>query len=328
MKRIKLQDIIPFAAFIAILVFFTISSDGRMLSAYNLKMLLDQSMITILLGMGMLFVVAQGSIDLSVGVNLALSGVLATHLSLAFESAWLLIPLTLIFSTIVGFIIGFIVSKLKVSSFMVTIAMLIGIRGVVNFIQTKIGVEYIPAALRVLNEPYLKIPLFLVFVAAAVYVFEFTKLGRYSRAIGENEIAARSVGLPIEKLKIAVFAISGFMAGVGSLFTLVTITSTTNTMGSFLEMKVVMAIFLGGVLVSGGASAKIYKVLLGAFSITIIVNGLALIGKSESQISETVEGVLLLLILFIAIISVKYDRRRRSGDKADIQDKTETAVSR
>ena len=71
-----------------------------------------------------------------------------------------------------------------------------------------------------------------------------------------------------------------------------------------------MAIFFGGVLVTGGASAKIYKVLLGSLSITIIINGLAMIGKSESQISEMVEGLLLLLILFITILANYRDRRR------------------
>jgi ABC-type xylose transport system permease subunit len=74
-KRIGLQDIVPFAAFIVIFMFFEIASGGKMLSPFNLSMLVDQSLITIVVGCGALFVVAQGSIDLSVGVNLALSGV-------------------------------------------------------------------------------------------------------------------------------------------------------------------------------------------------------------------------------------------------------------
>ncbi|MDR2530571.1 MAG: ABC transporter permease [Oscillospiraceae bacterium] len=310
MKKLKLQDVVPFAAFIVIFVFFTIASGGKMLSAYNLRILLDQSMITIVVGLGVLFVAAQGSIDLSVGVNVAFSGVLATHISLRLSAPWLLIPAALAISAAVGLVIGVIVSKLKVSSFMTTIAMLIGIRGVVNYIQTKIGVEYLDVSLKILNEPYVKIPLFIAVTAVMAYLFEFTKLGRYSRAIGENETTARSVGVPVEKMKIAVFLLSGLLAGVGAIFTLISVGGSTNTMGNFLEMKVAMAIFLGGVLVTGGASARIYKVLLGAFSITIIVNGLALIGKSESQISETVEGILLLLILYAATAAARRDRRR------------------
>ncbi len=73
-----------------------------------------------------------------------------------------------------------------------------------------------------------------------------------------------------------------------------------------------MAIFFGGVLVTGGTSAKFYKIILGSLSITLIVNGLSLIGMSDSQITESVEGVLLLLILFVTIVTSK---RRKSSKK-------------
>ena len=80
-------------------------------------------------------------------------------------------------------------------------------------------------------------------------------------------------------------------------------------MGTFLEMKVAMAVFFGGVLVTGGTSARFYKVILGSLSISIIVYGLSLMGMSDSHISQSVEGVLLLLILFLTIIT----SRNRGG---------------
>jgi ribose transport system permease protein len=100
------------------------------------------------------------------------------------------------------------------------------------------------------------------------------------------------------------------MAGAASIFSILTIGGTSQTMGSFTEMKVAMAVFLGGVLVTGGTSAKIYKMLLGSFSITIIVNGLAIIGYPESQTSESVQGILLLLILLVTILATNRDRKR------------------
>lgn len=310
-KKIKIrwQDVVPFIAFLVIFLFFTIASKGRMLSAYNLNLILDQSMITILIGCGVIFVVAQGSIDLSVGVNLALSGVAATWIANATGMDFLLIPAALLIGLIIGVFNGIVVSKFKVPSFMLTIAMLIGVRGIVNYIQTIIGVEYIPESLRILNQPFIKIPMFIIIVLLMAYVFEFTKVGRYSKAIGENETTAKFVGVPITKMKIIVFALSGLIAGLGSIFSVMTVGGTSMQMGVFLEMKVAMAIFFGGVLVTGGTSARIYKVLLGSLSITMIVNGLALIGKSESQISESVEGILLLLILFVTILASRKDRR-------------------
>jgi ribose transport system permease protein len=109
-------------------------------------------------------------------------------------------------------------------------------------------------------------------------------------------------------MKILVFALSGLMAGFGALFSMATVGGTTQTMGVFLEMKVAMSIFFGGVLVTGGSSAKFYKIILGALSITIIVYGLSLMGMSDSHISQSVEGGLLLLILFITILT---NRRKK-----------------
>jgi len=317
------QDIVPFIAFFVIfLVFSVLSYDSRtstirMLTPFNLNLLLDQSMLSIILGSGVLFVVAQGSTDLSVGVNLALSGVIATWVSLATGVPFLLIPVSLLVGLAVGIFNGVIVSKFKVPSFMLTIAMLFGVRGLVNYIQKSISTQRIPESLRFINEPYVKIPIFIFVVLIMAYVFEFTKVGRYSRAIGENETAARFVGIPVSRTKLIAFALSGLMAGIGAIFSLVTISSTSQQMGVFLEIRTIMAIFLGGVLVTGGSSAKFYKILLGSFSITIIVNGLAIIGKSDSHISQSVQGVLLLLILLVAILAG--NRKERVRQEPDAQ---------
>ena len=312
-RSFGLSDAIPFIAFAVVFVFFSFMSDGRLLSAYSINKLIDQSMVIIIIGCGILFVVAQGSIDLSVGVNLAFSGVIGLWAAMELGSPFLLIPFATIVGTAVGIFNGFIVSKLKVPSFILTIAMLIGVRGVVLYIQTKIDAMYIPAAMKILNEPFVKIPMFAVIVLVMLYVFEFTKAGRYSQAIGENEMVAEFVGVPITKMKILAFALSGMMAGLASVFSIISIGGTSQQMGSFMEMRVAMAVYLGGVLVSGGKSAKGYKVLLGGFTITIIVNGLAIIGYPETQMSQSVGGILLLLILFITTLFTLRSRNRGSA---------------
>jgi ribose transport system permease protein len=310
------RDIVPFVAFLAIFIFFTLASYSgrtgafRMLTLNNLNTILGQTMQTIIVACGMLFVVSQGSIDLSVGVNLALSGVIGTWAAHATGAPFLLIPVSLLVGLAVGVFNGIIVGRFKVSSFMLTIAMLIGVRGLVNLIQTKTQVQRLPAELAFLNTPVVKTILFLVIIIIMAYVFEFTKTGRYSRAIGENETAAKFVGIPVNKIRIIAFALSGLMAGMGAVFSVVTIGSTSQQMGVFLEMRVVMAIFLGGVLVTGGSSAKFYKILLGSFSIQIIINGLALINQSDSYTSQSVQGVLLLIILFLSVLAGK--RRERT----------------
>ena len=314
--RIKIADLVPFIAFVVLFVFFTVVSGGKMLSGYSLKMLLEQSILTIIAGCGVLFVVAQGSIDLTVGVNLALAGVVGLHVATITGIGWLMIPVSMLVGLAMGLINGIVVSKFKVPSFTVSIAMLISVRGIVNYIQTIIGTEYISESMTFITKSGVKIGAFIVIVLIIAYLFEFTRLGRYSQAIGENETTAKFVGIPVSKMKIIVFALSGLMAGVGAVFSIATVGGTSMQMGVFLEMKVAMAIFFGGVLVTGATSAKFYKIILGSLSITVIVNGLSLIGMSDSQISQSVEGGLLLLILFITIMAGK--KRAVPGKKAAV----------
>jgi len=302
-NKIKAADIIPVISFVVIFAFFTIASKGAMLSGYNLSIILDQSMITIIVGCGVLFVIAQGSTDMTIGVNLGLSGVLAVHVGLVSGHPWAMLPLACIFGAALGLLNGFLVAKCKVPSFMLSIAELIGIRGLINYIQTVISAEYITNEMRVLNTPRVKIPMFIIIVVIMIYIFEFTRIGRSSRAIGENETTAKFVGIPVERIKIIAFTLSGLCAGYASILAVAQINGTNMQMGVFLEMKTVMAIFFGGVLVTGGASAKSYKVFLGALSIQIIINGLGLIGKSATQVQQFVEGVLLLVVLFITMLA-------------------------
>ena len=315
-KKIKVSDLVPFIAFVVLFVFFTVASEGRLLTPYALKLLLEQSILTIVVGCGVLFVVAQGSIDLSVGVNLALAGVAGMWAAHASGIGWLMIPVAIVVGLVLGLINGLLVAKCKVPSFTLSIAMLISVRGIVNYIQTIIGVQYVPESMSFLTSSGVRIAAFIVIVIIIAYLFEFTRLGRYSQAIGENETTSRFVGVPVSKMKIAVFTLSGLMAGIGAIFSMGSVGGTSMQMGVFLEMKVAMAIFFGGVLVTGGTSAKFYKIILGSLSITIIVNGLALIGMSDSQITESVEGILLLLILFITIITSKSRKNKKSKLKA------------
>lgn len=329
LKR-KVQDIVPFVAFIVIFLFFAVASYNErtgtitMLTARNLSTLLEQTMQTILVATGTLFVVAQGSTDLSVGVNLALSGVIGMWAAHASGQSWLMIPVTLAVGLIVGVFNGLIVSKFKVSSFMLTLAMLIGVRGLVNYLQIFTGVQRLPEDMSIMSSSALKIVLFFVIIIIMAYVFEFTRAGRYSRAIGENETTARFVGVPVDKMKIVAFALSGLMAAVAALFNMGTVGATTNQMGTFLEIRVVMAIYLGGVLVTGGSSAKFYKILLGSFSIQIIVNGLALMGKSDAHYSQSVQGILLLVILFLSAFA----GRRKSSQQSKLTAHGEKAPSK
>ena len=323
---ITLGDIVPIIAFVVIFIFFAIASKGKLLNAYNMKLLVDQSIQIIILACGMVFVIAQGSIDLSVGVNLGLAAILSTNIAVASGHSWLLFPLAVIIGTLVGVLNGFLVSTLKVPSFMVSIAMLMGIRGLNSYLFTIFSTTQVPKELKWFNNGGVKFTVFIIILVVVYYLLEYSRIGRYSKAIGENEETARNVGIPIRKMKWIVFIISGFMAGVAAIFSLFSVGGTSNQMGAFSEMKTAMAIFFGGILVTGGYSAKFYKFILGSLSITLIVVGLALIGFSATEYSETIEGILLLAILLITILANKRKQKARDEEEtlaSKIPEKTE-----
>lgn len=301
-RKLELNVLIPFFLMVFILLFFIVATKGSMVSGYNLKSLFDQTFLVIIAGLGTIFVVAQGGTDMSVGTTVGLSTVAtAAMVSFAGLPEWAIFPIVLLISLLQGFINGVLVSKLKVPSFMATLAMLIGVRGLVNFIQAQVGLYYASATILALRKYTVKVPVLIGLVILAYYVLEYTRFGEYSKAIGENEMVAVSIGLPVKKMKILAFMASSLMAGVAGLFLLAKMGGTTNTMGTNMEIEVVMGIFLGGVLVTGGYSARIEKLLIGAVTISIIKNGMIMIGLTTTQVTEAVRGVLLMLILFVTI---------------------------
>ena len=118
--------------------------------------------------------------------------------------------------------------------------------------------------------------------------------------MGENENTMKSIGVNTAKVRHFAFIISGVMAAIMGLLLIAATGGSSATLGNFMEMKVQMGVFLGGVLVSGGMRSKIYKLIFGALSITVIVNGLTLSGAS-SAMTELAEGIILMVILYLTI---------------------------
>ena len=299
--RIPMNIVISLSVMIVLFLFFTIFSGGKTLQGNNLLSLVDQSTLLLLAGCGTIFIVAQGGSDLSIGTTLAMATVLAGTVFNVTGNYHLLLPIVLVVCVVFGLLNGFLVAVCKVPSFMTTIAMLIGVRGLVNFVIDKCGVAYATAGVRMLNEYYIKIPVLIIFLLLAFYLLDYTKFGRYSKAIGENENVTISVGVPVRKMKILAFVFSAIMAGVAGIFMMAKLSGTNFTMGNFFEMQVVQVTFLGGVLVTGGNTASVPKVIIGALTLSIIENGLSLCGWTSTDIKQIVEGVLLMLVLFISI---------------------------
>ena len=302
------QRLFPFVGLIVIIVIFTIINQGNMWSATNLLTVISIMIPLCLGGSGMVFVAAQGSTDLSMGSLVALCGTIAgiASMSLGF---WAVIVISLAVGIGVGILNGVIVSKCKVSSLMVTLAMLIALRALVAFI-TNGQVFFVDQQILMLNRMEIKLPIFLGVIALMWYLFEYTKIGYFSRCMGENQTVGKFAGISVAKYQILGFALSGAMAGMIGIFTVGSIGGISPTMGNFLELQVMIAMFVGGVPVTGGAGSKFYKVVVGALMLAFLQNGLT-VSRVSAEMSELIQGIILICVVFFGLfVRQKYIQRQ------------------
>ena len=283
---------LPVLIFVLILAIFTALTGGMMLSANNLKDIFNQSVATIIAALGMMFVAAMGGTDITTGVVVALAGCFGLMAAQDTGFSFLFIVVSVLIGIASGLLMGYVNAKRKVNSFMASLALLIAYRAVVNLVLSNKS-YYLPDDLYVIDSMGFKVVAVIILVGVIVYIWNFTRLGNYVRGIGENETAIKYTGVNVDRVKIAAFAISGLMAAIAGIFTVARLGGTSNTLGSGFEMKVMMALFIGGVPVQGGEGSKVYKLIFGALTITMLEKGLVLCGL-ESGVTQLVRGLVLL----------------------------------
>ena len=191
-----------------------------------------------------------------------------------------------------GLLLGYVNAKRKVNSFMASLALMIAYRAIVNLIMSN-SAYYLPDNLYALDGTAFKAVTLVIMIVVIIYIWKFTRFGNYVRGIGENEVAMKFAGVNVDKVKIAAFVVSGLMAAIAGIFTVVRLGGTSNTMGSGFEMKVMMALYIAGIPVRGGEGSKVYKLLFGAPAIIMLENGLVLCGL-DAGVTQLVRGLVLL----------------------------------
>lgn len=304
MKNKMIKDtnvLLPFMILLGLLLIFGITTKGNVFTGDNLNIILKQTLNVIIAALGMLFVAALGGTDITQGSLVGFAGacgaVAAIHLGL--------IPSILAAvgaGLATGFFQGFINAKFKVPSFMCSLALLIALRAMASITMggSSSGLK-VPDFIIALDNNAIKIPIVILLVVIVWYVFNKTPFGAYCRAIGENESAVRFTGVNVTKIKIIAFALSGLFTGIASIFVLARVGGCSTTLGLGFEMRIMMAMFIGGIPVQGGSGTRLYKVLVGAFMITMLENGLVLTGSSSS-ITQLIRGIVLLMVVYITIM--------------------------
>ena len=277
------------------------------LKAGNLMNIANQIAVIAIVAIGMTMVIVAGGIDLSVGSLVALSAVTTAQLIQKMgggtaASGWSLVFCGLAaigLCGLIGAFSGTMVALVRIQPFIVTLALMSMLRGVA-FIQSKgESVHQISPAIKWLGAgaDLLGIPnavvLMLVLYLAADAIMKRTVFGRHLYAVGGNAQAARLCGIPVRRVVLLTYVISGVFAGLGGVILASQFQSGARTYGKDYELSVIAAVVVGGTSLSGG-QGKMFGTLLGALIIAVVQNGMNLKGLSGPW-QQVVLGAVILL---------------------------------
>lgn len=303
-RRLQWNNLVPIAVIVILIIFLAFISEGKLVRPATLTSLLQQMIAYLIVGLGMVFVMSLGQIDMSVGVNVCLSCALAY--SLVGQYGWLpMIFVSCIIGAVFGLINGALVAIFNVQSFMVTIAMQIALRGVIKaaFLSYPMGrivfeKNILSFDTTVNGFAIYKLAILAIVLIAVILLFEFSPLGYKLKATGENEKCAFISGINIKRVKASAFVICGALAGLASTFFCTRTGGVNSDTGIGLEMSVMIGMFLAGIPVEGGMQTNIYKVVIGLPAVIIIQSGLN-IAHVNAGFYQLIEAVILLVIIIL-----------------------------
>ena len=293
-----LSRYVAYFALIAVVVVFSILSPDRFLTFSNLGVVLQNSAVLAIVATGVTFIIIGGSIDLSVGSVMAFSGAIAA----TFAGDWgaFAIVVAPLVGAVLGAINGSIFVFARIPSFVVTLGMLSIARGA-TVIFTGGSPVSIPltSSFEIFGIP--PMPFYIAAGVAAIMgaLLAFTTFGRYTFAIGGDEEKTRVLGVPVDKVKFAMFALSGALAGLGGGILTSQLGSGSPTVGTGFELLAISAVVIGGTPLTGG-SGSVIGTLVGSLVIMTLANGLVIMGVS-TNVQTVLTGLVLIAAVMISI---------------------------
>ncbi len=294
------------SAFMLLLILFFSVQNSQFFSRAVMENVLNDWSPIVLLAIGQTFVVIAGGIDLSVGANVAMSGVVAAllmkEMTLGGTGANVTITVGILTAVVVGAIVGLVnsllINKAKLVPFVATLATLAVCKGLA-VVWTGGGPvgdspsNTIPLTLSRFGPfSWAMLAVIVVLILAAISL-HLTRFGRYTFAIGSNEFAARAAGINVQRHVTKVYVLSGALAGLASIFYYLRLQSGSPSTGIGRELDSIAAVVIGGVILTGGVG-KIIGSALGALVLMTVASGLVIIGVPPNY-RDVVVGVLIAL---------------------------------
>ncbi len=290
--------VLPFVLLFAIVAFFTILTDGTFISLRNIKVIVQQALITAVVATGACFIFATGNRNIAMGSATALVAAVAALVYNSTESVLTMSVTALVFGVVVMLICVMLSTVLNVAIIHVTIVMMHLLKAIQNEIVGGGNIELpysMTSAMTNAKVPYI---LFGVFAVISIILFHFTPLGRYIKMVGSNAAAAELTGIQKKRALTIAFILGGIGAGLGALLTIFRTGSITPFTCDGMNTDIMIAIVLGGMPVYGGSRSKAYAPIIGAITVTALNNGLLMVGVNNAYV-QGVRGIIFLLLILI-----------------------------
>jgi ribose transport system permease protein len=288
----------PLIILISLVILFSFISPNFM-TAFNIRILVRQVSFAAISAVGLMFVMISGGIDLSIGNQIVMSNVvLAILLAYRHVPQHIAIPTCLLLGTFLGLVNGLLVIKLRIHPLVITLGTSQIYKGIGYIIAASRNIVGLPDSFRVFGQGYIgpiPVPVVVMLVVAVVGSFVLTRtyFGRNVFALGGNEEAARLAGVDVDKMKVTLFMICGFISSITSVLLLSRVFAGQTSTGQGLEFDCLTAALLGGVSFKGG-EGTIFGLITGILIIGVLNNAMQLASFPDFY-QIVVKGTVLLL---------------------------------
>lgn len=308
-RRETLKSVgLPLVAIVFLLILFSVLSP-TFLQPSTFLTILRESSVLLVVAVGMTLVIIQGSIDLSVGATVTLTGLVAASVTKATDNVFLAIIAAIATGLIVGLVNGVIFAYGKVPSFLVTLGMSMAVGGVGTWLVQGRPVQVSDQGLRWVAQGQLLVvvPNLVLWAVIVWLIFTFvsmkTRFGRYAFAIGGAEAVSALAGIPNRRVKLWALTITGLCAAIAGILLTSRIGSATPGMGDALTLNSIAAVVMGGTAITGGVGG-VQRTVLGVLVITILTVGLNSLGVMP-YMQLIIQG-----LVVVAAVALTLDRSK------------------
>jgi ribose transport system permease protein len=293
---------------IMIVVMMTVfaSLNENFLTFSNFQNVLEQNAALAIVAVGITFGIISTLIDLSPGSVIALTGVITAIVFRDSGNITLAIIVGVTCSILIGIFNGTLIAKLNLNTVIVTLAAYIWARGLALALTAKDSIIIRSPIIGFMNNRYGDIisPTMILVILAYLlgfFMLNKTRLGRYTYALGGDEVATKQAGVPTDWYQIGIFVFSGLLVGAAALVTVSRMGAAQPNAVFGLELDAIAAVIIGGVSLSGG-EGKLRQTIAGVIFLSLLNNGLSTLGLRDATVLFY-KGLVILMALFLEVTS-------------------------